>query len=162
MPVQNEFDYRKLKTKEELISDPDKLVRDIAAYFKHCKDSREERELKNGDIRIREDTPSMLGLSHSIPTHMNTLNRLIDDDNAEVPQNKELIDAQNKVRDILAYTKQEIALRLQGRSMNGDANDRVSVAMMARMGLIGEDKANISLSITVAGADSKDIEDWSK
>ena len=155
------FEYRPLKTKAELISDPSKFLDDVKAYFAHCDSTREERELKNGDIRVREETPSILGLSQWLPCHINTLNRLLDDDTTQ-PEDKTLIDAQNQARDILAYVRQEIDLRLTRRSMDGDANDRVSAAMMARRGLIGEDKTNINLQISVAGASTSDVDEWSK
>ena len=75
---------------------------------------------------------------------------------------KELIDAQNEVRGILAYAKQEMILRLATRAANSDANDKVSQAMLARYGEIGEDKSNINLQISVAGASTSDVDEWSK
>lgn len=155
------FDFQPMKTKAELISDPAKLLDDIKAYFNYCDESRDERELKNGDLRIREITPSILGLAQYLHVHMTTLTRLLEDD-PNIPWDDKLKDAQKEVREILAYARQEMDLRLVTRSANSDANDRVSTAMLVKRGLIGEDKQNISLNITVAGADSKDVDAWSK
>lgn len=156
------FDFQPMKTKEQLISDPAKLLEDIKAYFKQCDDSREERELKNGDLRVREITPSVLGLAQYLHCHRNTLTRLMDDNDDTSTWDKELLDAQNEVRGILAYAKQEMILRLATRAANSDANDKVSQAMLARYGEIGEDKANINLQISVAGASTSDVDEWSK
>ena len=155
------FDFQPMKTKEQLISDPAKLLEDIKAYFANCDASKDKRELKNGDIRIREETPSVLGLAQYLHCHMTTLTRLLDND-PEIPKDSSLLDAQKAVCEILTYARQEMDLRLVTRSANSDANDKVCAAMLVKRGLIGEDKQNISLNVTVAGADSKDVDAWSK
>lgn len=152
------FDFQPMRTKDELISNPDKLLDEIKAYFESCDNSREQRELKNGDLRVREITPSILGLAQQLHVHRNTLNRLIDDTDNQVIE----ADAQKRVSDILAYAKQEMILRLATRATNGDAEDRVSQAMLARYGEIGEDKTNFSLQISVAGASTNEVNEWSK
>ena len=156
------FDFQPMRTKEQLISDPAKLLEDIKAYFSHCDKSRDERELKNGDLRVREETPSVLGLAQYLHTHRTTVNRLMDEDDSTQPIDDSLSDAQQKARDILTYAKQEMILRLAVRASNSDANDKVSQAMLARYGEIGEDKQNINLSITVSGASGEDVNSWSK
>ena len=156
------FDYQPMKTKEQLIADPQKLLDDIKAYFDYCDQTRDERELKNGDLRVREVTPSVLGLAQWLHCHRNTLTRLMDDNDDTVPKDTSLVDAQNTVRGILAYAKQEMILRLSARAINGDAEDRVSQAMLARYGEIGEDKTSVSLEIKVAGMSSAEIDECSK
>jgi len=156
------FDFQPMRTKAELIADPQKLLDDVKAYFDYCESTREERELKNQDLRIREVTPSILGLSQWLHCHRTTLNRLMDEDDTTTPMDDSLEDAQRAARDILAYVKQEIVLRLSTRALNGDAEDRVSQAMLARYGEIGEDKASVSLEIKVAGMSSAEIDECSK
>ena len=156
------FDFQPMRTKAELIADPQKLLDDVKAYFSYCESTREERELKNQDLRIREVTPSILGLSQWLHCHRTTLNRLMDEDDTTNPADDSLEDAQKQARDILAYVKQEIVLRLSTRALNGDAEDRVSQAMLARYGEIGEDKASVSLEIKVAGMSSAEIDECSK
>ena len=156
------FDFQPMRTKAELIADPQKLLDDVKAYFSYWESTREERELKNQDLRIREVTPSILGLSQWLHCHRTTLNRLMDEDDTTNPADDSLEDAQKQARDILAYVKQEIVLRLSTRALNGDAEDRVSQAMLARYGEIGEDKASVSLEIKVAGMSSAEIDECSK
>ena len=156
------FDFQPMRTKEQLISDPAKLLEDIKAYFESCDKSRDERELKNGDLRVREVTPSVLGLAQYLHCHRTTINRLMDEDDNTQPIDSELSDAQIEARDILTYAKQEMILRLVTRAANSDANDKVSQAMLARYGEIGEDKTNINLQISVAGASTSDVDEWSK
>lgn len=158
------FEFQPMRTKAELIADPQKLLDEVKAYFDYCESTRDERELKNQDIRIREVTPSILGLSQWLHCHRNTLNRLMEDneDNIQYSLDNSLRDAQRAASDILAYVKQEIVLRLSTRALNGDAEDRVSQAMLARYGEIGEDKQQLGISITVSGASGADVESWSK
>ena len=156
------FEFQPMRTKAELIADPQKLLAEVKAYFDYCESTREERELKNQDLRIREVTPSILGLSQWLHCHRTTLNRLMDEDDITNPADDSLEDAQRAARDILAYVKQEIVLRLSTRALNGDAEDRVSQAMLARYGEIGEDKASVSLEIKVAGMSSAEIDECSK
>lgn len=151
-----------MKTKAELITDTDKLRRDVDAYFQHCEDSKNPRELKNGDIHIRQEYPTIVGLALWLKTHRNTITRLIDESDNTEPLEDWLKDAQIEARGILADAKHRIEQAMVQATLNGDAQDRLAAAMLARMGVIGEDKANVSLSITVAGMSSAEIDECSK
>lgn len=151
-----------MKTKAELIADPEKLRQDVDAYFQHCEDSKNPRELKNGDVHIRQEYPTVVGLALWLKTHRNTITRLIDDNDDTEPIDSSLIDAQKQARGILADARTRIEQTLVQATLNGDAQDRLAAAMLARMGVIGEDKANISLEIKVAGMSSAEIDECSK
>ena len=71
-------------------------------------------------------------------------------------------DAQNQARAILVDAKHRIEQTMVQATLNGDAQDRLAAAMLARMGVIGEDKTNINLQISVAGASTSDVDEWSK
>lgn len=48
----------------------------VENYFEHCENTKEVRELKNGDTRIRQEQPSMIGLAVWLDVsrlYMNTL-----------------------------------------------------------------------------------------
>ena len=151
-----------MKTKAELIADPEKLRRDVDAYFQHCEDSKAPRELKNGDVHIRQEYPTIVGLALWLNTHTNTIKRLIDEDDDTAPMDDSLIDAQNQARAILTYARQRIEQTMVQATLAGDAQDRLAAAMLARMGVIGEDKASVSLEIKVAGMSSAEIDECSK
>lgn len=151
-----------MKTKAELIADPAKLSRDVAAYFQHCEDSKNPLQLKNGDIHIRQEYPTIVGLALWLKTHQNTLKRLIDENDDTKPMDGGLEDAQNQARAILVDAKHRIEQAMVQATLNGDAQDRLAAAMLARMGVIGEDKTNINLQISVAGASTSDVDEWSK
>ena len=151
-----------MKTKAELIADPEKLRQDVDAYFRHCEDSKNPRELKNGDVHIRQEYPTVVGLAIWLQTHTNTLKRLIDDTDDTQPMDDSLLDAQNQARAILSYARQRIEQTMVQATLAGDAQDRLAAAMLARMGVIGEDKASVSLSITVAGMSSAEIDECFK
>ena len=151
-----------MKTKAELIADPDKLQNDVDAYFQHCEDSKNPRELKNGDVHIRQEYPTIVGLALWLKTHRNTITRLIDESDNTEPLEDWLKDAQIEARGILIDAKHQIEQAMVQATLNGDAQDRLAAAMLARMGVIGEDKTNISLQISVAGASTNDVNEWSK
>ena len=49
------------KYNETSFSDPKELKQKVDAYFDHCKNSKQIYELKNGDIKIRQQFPTMPG-----------------------------------------------------------------------------------------------------
>ena len=151
-----------MKTKAELIADPEKLRQDVDAYFAHCESTKNPRELKNGDVHIRQEYPTIVGLALWLNTHTNTIKRLIDDTDDTQPMDSGLIDAQNQARAILAYARQRIEQVMVQATLAGDAQDRLAAAMLARMGVIGEDKTSVSLEIKVAGMSSAEIDECSK
>lgn len=151
-----------MKTKAELIADPDKLRQDVELYFKHCEDSKNPLQLKNGDIHIRQEYPTIVGLALWLKTHRNTITRLIDESDNTEPLEDWLKDAQIEARGILIDAKHRIEQAMVQATLNGDAQDRLAAAMLARMGVIGEDKTNINLQISVAGASTSDVDEWSK
>ena len=151
-----------MKTKAELIADPDKLRQDVELYFKHCEDSKNPLQLKNGDIHIRQEYPTIVGLALWLKTHRNTITRLIDESDNTEPLEDWLKDAQIEARGILIDAKHRIEQTMVQATLNGDAQDRLAAAMLARMGVIGEDKTNINLQISVAGASTSDVDEWSK
>lgn len=55
-------------------TDPVDLQQKVDAYFEHCENSRTERELKNGDIRVRQESPSMIGLAVWLHCSTDTIN----------------------------------------------------------------------------------------
>lgn len=151
-----------MKTKAELIADTDQLQNDVDAYFQHCEDSKNPRELKNGDVHIRQEYPTIVGLALWLKTHQNTIKRLIDENDDTKPMDSGMEDAQNQARAILVDAKHRIEQAMVQATLNGDAQDRLAAAMLARMGVIGEDKTNINLQISVAGASTNDVDEWSK
>jgi len=151
-----------MRTKAELIADPEKLRQDVDAYFQHCEDSKSPRELKNGDIHIRQEYPTIVGLALWLKTHQNTIKRLIDENDDTLPEDMTMLDAQNQARAILVDAKHRIEQAMVQATLNGDAQDRLAAAMLARMGVIGEDKASVSLEIKVAGMSSAEIDECSK
>ena len=151
-----------MKTKAELIADPEKLRQDVDAYFQHCNDSKNPLQLKNGDIHIRQEYPTIVGLALWLKTHRNTITRLIDESDNTEPLEDWLKDAQIEARGILIDAKHQIEQAMVQATLNGDAQDRLAAAMLARMGVIGEDKTNINLQISVAGASTSDVDEWSK
>ena len=146
-----------MRTKAELLSDIPKLQQDIDNYFAKCDASREERELKNGDIHIRQESPSILGLAQYLRVHRNTLTRLIDDATASATadnDDNELVDgedAQSVIRGIFTYARQEIELRLYNRGINGDASDKIAMMQLARLSGV-EDSNVVKVVVQVEGA----------
>ena len=133
----------------------------VDEYFNYCHSTREERELKNGDIRVRQVLPSMVGLAYYLGIDDNTLYSYLNGNYSKDPDLKEVTD---KFKVILARAKQRMELELLEAASNGDVNDRVAMARLAKFGY-GE-KHNLEskndIKITWPGISDDDFITYSK
>lgn len=155
------FDFQPTRTKAELTADPQRLLEEVKAYFDYCESTRDERELKNGDIHIREKTPSILGLSQYLHTHRNTITRLIDDAKEDNTEGGEASDAQSLIRGIFTYARQEIELRLHDRSMDGDAQDKIAAMQLSRLSGDSDGANIVKVVVQIEGGTGYDPK-WGK
>lgn len=59
---------------------PDELEKKIGEYFKHCEKTKEVRQLKNGDIKVRMEWPSIIGLALYLGIRKDSMARYTDGD----------------------------------------------------------------------------------
>lgn len=117
-------------TKPAAFTDPEALSKKIDAYFKHCEESKKIYELKSGDIKVRQEYPSMAGLSLWLDVDRNTLYSYM---NEEVKvQNSDEVTKQ--ISNTLLRAREHIKQALIQASIMGDADSRISGLLLNAMG----------------------------
>lgn len=119
-----------MNTKPYIFNDPDELQREIDAYFKHCEDSRKEYDLKNGDIKVRQEYPSMAGLSLWLDVDRKTLYNYMEEEHT--PGMEE--DSRQRIIHTLSRAREHIKQSLVQASILGDADSRISGMLLTAMG----------------------------
>lgn len=157
---------------QKAFKDPVELSEKVDAYFADCEASRTERELKSGDIRVRQTLPSFVGLANYLGVAKSTLQLYADskyDLTAEQLQDIAdkhdigLEDIQNYSA-VLARARDRIEQTVLTAAINGDTDSRIALAMLAKFGYSNkiETESKATLTVQWEGADMADIASWSK
>ena len=117
-------------TKPPVFKDPDELQKKVDAYFKHCEDSRTVYELKSGDIKVRQEYPSMAGLSLWLDVDRKTLYNYMEEDY----QNGNSEECNKRIFHTLLRAREKIKQSLVQASIMGDADSRISGMLLTAMG----------------------------
>ena len=119
-----------MKTKNTFFNDPVELQGKIDEYFKHCENSRKTYELKNGDIKIRQEFPSMAGLTVWLGCSRETIYSYMEMDE-KVSQDGEIT---KQISDTLIHARERIKQQLVQSSLSGDADSRIAGMLLTAMG----------------------------
>ena len=113
------------------ITDPEELKKKVQAYFDHCHATEKVYDLKNGDIKVRKQFPTMTGLANWLGIGRDSLYRYT---NGE--ENTAGYDADNikAISDTLLHAKQDIADELMQAAISGDADSRIAGMLLTAMG----------------------------
>lgn len=136
----------------------DKLDKDIDAYFRHCAETRSVRELKNGDIRLRQESPSMVGLANWLDVDKSTIYRYIDDSEDTHGHSVETYTA---IRNILMRAKQRIEQGILDRTTDGDCDPRIGQMILSHFGYDTKGAEPTAITVTIAGMGDQAV-DWAK
>lgn len=150
---------------------PEELIKRVDAYFDHCDKTREERQLKSGDIRVRQELPSMVGLAVYLGIGKSTLYEY-----AEGKYDKDISDIERddkgdngddgeyaqRYSDILSCARDRIEAITLIAATNGDTDSRVALARLARFGYSTKVELDQKAALTVQweGATAEDIGEW--
>ena len=119
------------KYREAAFTDPKDLKEKVEAYFQHCEESKTIYNLKNGDIKIRQEFPTMTGLAVWLRVTRETLYSYI---NQEPREDSLDSDTLKELSDTLSYARNRIALGLSQSSMSGDADPKIAGLLLNAMG----------------------------
>lgn len=153
---------------------PDQLQAKIDAYFQHCEDGIEARNLKSGDVRVRyKERICHIGLALWLGIDRSTLDEYMDGnyptewidkvskDHPLFGMDREYI-AQEYSR-ILACARERIILHTYTAGANGDMDQRIAAAMLAKLGVTDKiTDSNGVLEIKWQGVQPEDAERFSK
>lgn len=157
---------------QKAFKDPVELSEKVDAYFADCEASRTERELKSGDIRVRQTLPSFVGLANYLGVAKSTL-QLYADGKYELTAEQlqdiagkhgiGLEDIQNYSA-VLARARDRIEQTVLTAAINGDTDSRIALAMLAKFGYSTkvETESRATLTVQWEGADMADVASWGK
>jgi hypothetical protein len=120
----------KVKTNDTAFKDPEELQKKVDAYFQHCEDSKKTYELKNGDIKIRQEYPSMVNLARWLGVHKDTLSSYI------LGEEKVSLDEETnkRISATLICARDRIKGNYIQSAMSGDADPKIAALLLTAMG----------------------------
>ena len=110
--------------------DPEEVQRKVDEYFAQCEASKTVYELKNGDVKIRQQFPTMAGLAVFLNVDRDTLKSYI---NMEEKRTLSA-DALKAISATLTDARERIKLTLMQASLSGDADSRIAGMLLTAMG----------------------------
>lgn len=147
---------------------PEELSKLVDKYFDQCAATRDTRQLKSGDIRVRQNLPSIVGLAVHLGIAKSTLllyaEGKYDNDNNTANNNGNGCEDIQNYSTILARARDRIELEPLNAASNGDTDSRITLARLAKFGYSTKIEQNTKTELTVKweGVDTSDIEAWGK
>lgn len=137
-----------------VLNDPAALAERVEAYFEHCASTRTTRELKNGDIRIRQEPPCAIGLAVWLGIDKSTLYRYLNGEtNTSAPQ-----EVQQAIRDTFASARDRFELYTVHAAADGDMESRTAALLLATYGYNKPQDENSTVTVRIASAEKS--ADW--
>lgn len=117
--------------KRAAFTSSEELEKKVREYFDRCKSSQKIYELKNGDIKIRQEFPTMSGLASFLGVDRNTLYSYINEESKD-----SWVDADELklISNTLSRARQDIATSLAQASLSGDADAKIAAMLLTAMG----------------------------
>ena len=136
---------------------PEDLERKINEYFDRCEKSKTEYVLKNGDVRVKQEHPSVIGLSVFLDCDKDTINSYLRGDEKK-SMSAELTES---ITAALARAKRRIEAETLNNALNGDCDPKIAALCLAAYGY-GKEQSDATVTVRVEGAGAPDVEGWSK
>lgn len=155
---------------QKAFKSPEELAQKVDEYFAKCEASKQARELKSGDVRIRQELPSFVGLAVHLGVAKSTMQLYADgkydtgnSDNTAGNGSNSSDDIQSYSA-ILARARDRIELETLNAASNGDTDSRITLARLAKFGYSTKIEQDTKTELTVKweGVDTSDIEAWGR
>lgn len=130
------------------LQDPKKVQEIVDKYFSEREKNQEVRELKNGDKRVYRIPPSIWSLSQKLGIKDECFREYISPENEDNPAYNKEITA------ILRYAKERIINELYEGVQLGYWNEKVTMAQLAKFGVIGDNTEEKAVKIVIQGSAS--------
>ena len=141
------------------------LAKKVDEYFAKCEASKQARELKSGDVRIRQELPSFVGLAVHLGVAKSTMQLYADGKydtgNSDNTADNGSADIQS-YSTVLARARDRIELETLNAASNGDTDSRITLARLAKFGYSTkiETEGKTDLTIKWVGVSTDDIREW--
>ena len=152
---------------QKAFKSPAELAKKVDEYFAKCEASKQARELKSGDVRIRQELPSFVGLAVHLGVAKSTMQLYADGKydtgNSDNTADNGSADIQS-YSTVLARARDRIELETLNAASNGDTDSRITLARLAKFGYSTkvETESKTELTVKWEGVDTSDIEAWGK
>ena len=152
---------------QKAFKSPEELAKKVDEYFAKCEASKQARELKSGDVRIRQELHSFVGLAVHLGVAKSTMQLYADGKydtgNSDNTADNGSADIQN-YSTVLARARDRIELETLNAASNGDTDSRITLARLAKFGYSTkvETESKTELTVKWEGVDTSDIEAWGK
>ena len=160
---------------QKAFKSPAELAKKVDEYFAKCEASKQARELKSGDVRIRQELPSFVGLAVHLGVAKSTM-QLYADGKYDMPcsstgnSDNTAGNGSNSSDDIQSYStvlaraRDRIELETLNAASNGDTDSRITLARLAKFGYSTKIEQDTKTELTVKweGVDTSDIEAWGR
>lgn len=152
---------------QKAFKSPADLAKKVDEYFAKCEASKQARELKSGDVRIRQELPSFVGLAAHLGVAKSTMQLYADGKydtgNSDNTADNGAADMQS-YSTVLARAHDLIELETLNAASNGDTDSRITLARLAKFGYSTkvETESKAELTVKWEGVDTSDIEAWGK
>lgn len=155
---------------QKAFTNPADLAEKVEQYFAKCEASKDVRELKNGDIKIRRELPSFVGLAVFLGVAQPTL-RLYADGKYDSQQDSQQDNGQDNGQNerytesysaVLARARDRMELAVVEAASNGDTDSRITLARLAKFGYSTkvETENNTKLTVMWEGCGLDDVKEW--
>lgn len=139
-------------------SDPKELDSKIEAYFSHCENTADTRQLKSGDIRIRKQQPTMIGLAVWLGCSKDTLYSWISGEHKA-----NISEADSKaISALLSRTRDRIENSLLHAALEGDVDPKIAALVLYNYGYTNKTQEDATVTVRVQAAPGVDVAAWSK
>nr|DAX12954.1 MAG TPA: DNA packaging protein gp3 [Caudoviricetes sp.] len=135
-----------------VLRDAKAIEKRVQAYFDHCDSTRQERTLKSGDLRIRQEHPSMIGLAVWLGISKVTLYSYI---------RGEIEGADERIVSLLSRARDRIEEHVVQAAANGDYDARIAGLVLSGYGY-GKPQEEQTVTVRVQAATPKEVDDWSR
>ena len=127
-------------------NDPEELKERVEEYFNRCENSKKIYELKNGDIKIRQEFPTMSGLAVHLGVTRETIYSYMNGE-SKTGNSEEV---SKSISDTLLYARQRVATYLSQSSLSGDAEAKIASMLLNAMGEITPEN-NTTVNVIIQG-----------
>ena len=127
-------------------NDPEELKKRIEEYFDRCESSKKVYDLKNGDIKIRQEFPTMSGLAVHLGVTRETVYSYMNGE-SKTGNSEEVSKA---ISDTLSYARQRVATYLSQSSLSGDADSKIASMLLNAMGEVTPE-TNTTVNVIIQG-----------
>lgn len=137
-------------------TNPDDLEQKVDLYLKHCEATKQKLDLKNGDKKIRQELPTMIGLANWLGVSRDTLYSYMNRE-SKTGISDEYIE---RFSDTLSRARGRMEEALLNAALCGDVEPKAAGLVLYSYGYTAKDAENPVLTVRIATDKDQDVKAW--